>query len=102
VALAEAVGALASPAGSGGRAVQRWRGALCEEFAYLCRLLASRCAAIAPEHWRDFDAAHPTGAAEAIATLLAAWQHAGLRALRLRDECGRVAAEPAPDAASRA
>ncbi|HEV2235747.1 MAG TPA: hypothetical protein VGR57_03715 [Ktedonobacterales bacterium] len=101
-ALRAAAGALAASDGALGRAVQRWHGALCDELALQCRLLASKAAAVAPEHWRDFEAAHPASAVDGTAALLAAWQRAGLRTRRLRDECAHAAAESAPDAASRA
>jgi hypothetical protein len=100
--LRRAAGALAAPAGKASRAVQRWRGALCDEFAQQCRLLVSRCEAIDPAHWRDFDAAHSAGATDSIAAALAAWQRAGLRTRRLRDEVTAAMADRAPFPAPRA
>jgi hypothetical protein len=101
-ALREAAGALQTATGAPGRAIQRWHSALCDELAQQCRLLASKCAAVAPEQWRDFEAAHPAGVGDRTAALLASWQRAGLRTRRLRDDCSEIGAEAAPDAASRA
>jgi hypothetical protein len=101
-ALRQATALWFSPAGRTPRATQHWRAALGEECALQCRLIASRLAAVDPAAWRDFDAAHPSGAVAAIAETQAAWQRAALRARRLRDECGvesvLVPLHPAPRA----
>jgi hypothetical protein len=101
-ALRQAVGGLTTPAAKLSRAAQQWRGALDDEFAQQCRLLASKCGAIDPTQWRDFDAAHPAGAADTIAEAFATWQRASLRTRRLRDEASSAAAELAPHPAPRA
>jgi hypothetical protein len=100
-ALRRAADSWPGAAARGAPAMVRWRAALGEECALQCRLIASKLGAVEPAAWRDFDAAHPTDAASVIGDAQTAWQRAGLRSKRVRDELESTASPPPQHSASR-